>query len=66
MAFYTEPERTQIRRDRLALEARLERIPAEKEAEKEHIRAHYENPDFRTFPIAVIFLVPQNQTWGAK
>lgn len=66
MAFYTEPELSQIRRDRRALEARLERIPTEKEAEIEHIRTHYENPNFRTFPIAVVFLVPQNQTWGAK
>jgi len=64
--FYSESERSQIRQDRRALVARHERIPAEKEAEIAHIREHYANPDPRTFPVAVIFLVPRNLALGAN
>ncbi|MCR5162552.1 MAG: DISARM system SNF2-like helicase DrmD [Thermoguttaceae bacterium] len=64
--FYTEAERTQIHQDRRELEARLERIPEEKEAEIRNIHEHYRDLQSRVFPAAVVFLVPQDKAWGAK
>jgi hypothetical protein len=56
---FDDDERDQIRRDVLALKARLERIPEEKVKESEAIEKRYANPIDRTFPIAVVFLVPE-------
>ncbi|OUS30682.1 helicase [Gammaproteobacteria bacterium 45_16_T64] len=53
-------ERTQVRRDVEALKARLARIPEEKELEIKTIEHRYEGYVARTFPVAVIFLVPDN------
>jgi hypothetical protein len=39
----------------------LARIPEEREEEKAAIEKHYANPGDRTFPVAVVFLVPQSQ-----
>ena len=41
-----------------ALRHRLARIPEEKELEIEAIRERFEGYAARTFPVAVIFLVP--------
>jgi hypothetical protein len=57
---FTPDERTQIRRDVEALKARLARIPEEKEQEIKTIEHRYEGYVARTFPVAVIFLVPEN------
>ena len=54
-----------MRRDTEALKLRLARIPGEKEQEIEAIRQRYEGYAVRTFPVAVIFLVPERHPWRA-
>jgi hypothetical protein len=61
---FSEDERTQLRRDTAALEARLARIPTERQQEAEAIEARYAKLHDRTFPVAVIFLVPQSVERG--
>jgi hypothetical protein len=53
-------ELAQVKKDVHALEARLARIPEEREKEKSVIEKHYANPVDRTFPVAVVFIVPQS------
>jgi superfamily II DNA or RNA helicase len=60
LALFTEDERTQVRKDRLALEARLARIPEEKERERRGVEDRYSGLVEHSFPIAVIFLVPES------
>jgi SNF2 family DNA or RNA helicase len=60
LALFTEDERTQLRRDMAALEARLARIPDERRMETQAIESRYAKLDDRTFPVAVIFLVPES------
>lgn len=60
LALFTEDERTQLRRDIAALEARLARIPDERKLETQAIEARYAKLDDRTFPVAVIFVVPES------
>jgi superfamily II DNA or RNA helicase len=55
-------EMAQVKKDVHALEARLARIPEEREEEKAAIEKHYANPVDRTFPVAVVFLVPASQS----
>jgi superfamily II DNA or RNA helicase len=62
---YSDEERTQVRRDTEALKLRLARIPGEKEQEIDAIRQRYEGYAVRTFPVAVIFLVPESHAWRA-
>jgi len=62
---YSDDERTQVRRDTEALKLRLVRIPGEKEQEIEAIRERFEGYAVRTFPVAVIFLVPDHHAWRA-
>jgi len=64
LTLFTEDERTQLRRDTAALEARLARIPAERIQEIQAIKARYAKLDDRTFPVAVIFLVPASAAKG--
>ena len=64
--FFTEDEKLQLKKDINALRNRLNRIPEEKEREKATIEKHYADPQARTFPVAVIFLVPQTKAWGGK
>ena len=63
---YSDEERTQVRRDTEALKLRLARIPDEKKQEIEAIRERYEGYAVRTFPVAVIFLVPESHAWRAN
>ncbi len=65
LALFSEDERTQVRRDTEALKLRLARIPIEKEQEIEAIRQRFEGYAVRTFPVAVIFLVPERHPWRA-
>jgi hypothetical protein len=65
LEFFTEDERIQVRRDVEALKARLARIPAERELEIEEVVNRYDGLDVRTFPVAVIFLVPASQVGEA-
>jgi hypothetical protein len=62
---YSDEERIQVRRDTEALKLRLARIPGEKEQEIEAIRQRFEGYAVRTFPVAVILLVPERHPWGA-
>lgn len=63
-SLFSEDERTQLRRDTAALEARLARIPNEREQEAEAIEARYGKLSDRTFPVAVILLVPESVVQG--
>lgn len=58
---FSPEEMAQVKKDVHALEARLARIPEERVEEKTAIEKHYANPVDRTFPVAVVFLVPQSQ-----
>lgn len=58
---FSPEEMAQVKKDVHALEARLARIPEEREEERATIERHYANPVVRTFPVAVIFLVPASQ-----
>ena len=59
-SLFGDDERTQVTKDRVAIEARQKRIEADKKAETEAIEKRYANCIDRTFPVAVIFLVPDN------
>lgn len=63
---FSEDERTQVRRDNSALQARLARIPAEREQEASAIEARYAEPQDRTFPVAVIFIIPASLAQGGR
>jgi hypothetical protein len=65
LSLFSEDERTQVRRDTEALKLRLARIPDERKQEVETIRERYEGYAVRTFPVAVIFLVPEHHPWRA-
>jgi superfamily II DNA or RNA helicase len=60
LSLFTEDERTQLRRDIAALEARIARIPDERRMETQAIETRYAKLDDRTFPVAVIFVVPES------
>jgi len=62
LTLFTEDERTQLRRDIAALEARLARIPDERVLEIQAVESRYAKLDDRTFPVAVIFVVPEDST----
>ena len=60
LSLFSEDERTQLRRDRLALEARLRRIPDERERERLAIEERHTGLFDHTFPVSVILLVPES------
>jgi superfamily II DNA or RNA helicase len=60
LSLFSEDERTQLRRDRLALEARLRRIPEERERERVAIEERHTGLVDHTFPVAVVLLVPES------
>lgn len=60
LSLWAEDERTQLRRDRLALEARLRRVPEEKERERQAIEERHSGLVEHTFPVAVVLLVPES------
>ncbi|HHH30747.1 MAG TPA: helicase, partial [Polyangiaceae bacterium] len=66
LSLFTEDERTQLRRDRAALEARLARIPEEIERETRAIQERHSSPKEHTFPVAVVFLVPRSSIHGGR
>ena len=59
LEFWTTPEREQLELNMQSLRKRLEQIPAEIERETENLRARFQNPTPRLFPVAVTFLVPK-------
>ena len=64
LAGLSPEEYAQKRRDFNALSERLKQIPEEREKEKAIIEKHFADPIDRTFPVAIIFLVPQSLTGG--
>ena len=66
LSLFSEDERTQLRRDRLALETRLLRIPEERKQELETIEQRHSGLVEHTFPVAVILLVPESLADGRK
>jgi len=60
LPLYSEDERTQLRRDKVALEARLRRIPDERDRERLAIEERHAGLVDHTFPVAVILLVPES------
>jgi hypothetical protein len=60
LSLFSEDERTQLRRDRLALEARLRRIPEERERERLGIEERHTELVDHTFPVSVTLLVPES------
>lgn len=60
LSLFSEDERTQLKRDRAALEARLARIPKEREQELCAIEERHSNAIEHTFPVAVVLLVPNS------
>jgi len=56
---FSDEERLQYRKDMEALENRLKRIPLERINETVSIENRYDNLVPRTFPVAVVFLVPE-------
>jgi hypothetical protein len=64
LSLFSDDERTQLRRDTAALEARLARIPTERQQEAEAIETRYAKLNDCTFPVAVIFLVPASAVQG--
>lgn len=65
-SLFSEDERTQLKRDNAALEARLARIPSERAQEAQAIENRYAKLDDRTFPVAVIFIVPESAVLEGK
>ena len=63
LSLFSEDERTQLRRDIEALKLRLVRIPEEKKQEIEAIERRFAGYQVKTFPAAVIFLVPEGHPW---
>jgi hypothetical protein len=61
---FTKEERDQVRLDRKSLEARLARIPEEKQRETAVIEKRYEGLTDRTFPVAIEFIVPRSMLNG--
>lgn len=64
LSLFTEDERTQLRRDTAALEARLARIPTERLQEAQAIETRYAKLNDRTFPVAVVLLIPESAVQG--
>ena len=60
LSLFSEDERTQLKRDRAALEARLARIPKEREQELRSIEERHSSATDHTFPVAVVLLVPNS------
>lgn len=64
LSLFSDEEHIQLRRDNAALESRLKRIPVERVQEVEAIEERYDKLTDRTFPVAVIFLVPEPASKG--
>ena len=59
LELFTDNERSQLIRNTEALQARLQQIPVEIQAEQKVIRDRFADPSPRLFPVAVTFLVPE-------
>ena len=61
MDLFNDEEKEQFRQDINALRHRLQEIPEEIEREVEHIKKRFMNTQARIFPVALTFLVPDDQ-----
>ena len=59
LALFQELEKQQLSRDLEALRFRLARIPAERQQETQAVERRYADLQDRTFPVAVVFYVPE-------
>lgn len=66
LSLFSEDEQRQWRRDTDALNARLARIPKEREQELEAVESRYAGFVARTFPVAVVMLVPESRIGGGR
>jgi len=66
LALWTTEEQEQVRRNADSLRARLNMIPVEIENERALIASRYANPVARTFPVAVVFVVPESMARRAS
>lgn len=64
LMLWPEEQRNQLQRDLESLRVRLSRIPEERKNEIALIESRYQSFESRTFPVAVVFLVPQSQLEG--
>jgi len=60
LELFTSEEKEQLNRNRDALRRRLAAIPEEIEQEKVVIQKRFSDPQIRMFPVAVMFLIPEN------
>lgn len=66
LSLWTTEEQEQLRRNADSLRVRLANIPEEIEKERALVASRYGNPVARTFPVAVVFVVPESMTRGAS
>ena len=57
---FSEQEKAQFRRDIESIKIRLAKIPEEREREVRDIERRYDDYLPRTFPVAIIFFLPEN------
>jgi superfamily II DNA or RNA helicase len=60
LTLFTSEERSQLERNRDALSARAAAIPAEIARETEVLRARFQDPKARLFPVALTYLIPKS------
>ena len=61
LQFTGDDESVQLDRDIAALRQRLQEIPGEIAREQKVIRSRYSKPQYRLFPAAVTFIVPDGE-----
>lgn len=66
LSFWTTEEQDQLRRNADSLRVRLAAIPEEIEKERLLIAGRYAEPVARTFPVAVVFVVPESMARRAS
>lgn len=66
LSFWTTEEQDQLHRNADSLRARLAAIPEEIEKERLLIAGRYAEPVARTFPVAVVFVVPESMARRAS
>ena len=66
LSFWTTEEQDQLRRNADSLRVRLAAIPEEIEKERLLIAGRYAEPVARTFPVAVVFVVPESMARQAS
>jgi superfamily II DNA or RNA helicase len=64
LSLWTTEEQEQLRRNADSLRARIAAIPEEIENERKLIAGRYADPVARTFPVAVVFVVPESMARG--